>query len=336
MAGQNGHDELDLYDITLIGAGPTGLFGAFYAGLREMRTKIIETLPEVGGQLAVLYPEKFIYDVPGFPKILARDLVKDLREQMDQFRPTICLSEQVLNLEHTDGHMVLTTSKGKHYTKTLVICSGIGAFHPNKMDNPSINRFEGNGVFYHVPDKAIFRGKNLLIVGGGDSALDWALTFKDWARHVTLVHRRDVFRAHESSVAALFASPVEVKLFWEIKEVLGDKKIQKVVIVNNKTKEEQTIDVDAILLNLGFKADIGPIREWGLEVVNRSIVVSGAMETNIPGVYAAGDISDPKNSIQLNLIVTGFAQAAIAVNCAKNFIDPKERIFPGHSSEMKL
>jgi ferredoxin/flavodoxin---NADP+ reductase len=328
----DGVDGRDIYDVTIIGAGPTGLFGAFYAGMREMKTKIIDALPDPGGQLTALYPEKYIYDAPGFPKVLAKDLVKLLFEQASQWKPAICLDERVLMLQHAaDGTIRLTTAKGEHHTRTAVICGGVGAFAPNKLVAPGVNELEGAGVHYFVREKAAFKDKDLLIIGGGDSAVDWGLNLQDTARSITLIHRRDEFRAHESSVNELKASPVRILTPYEVRNVSGSGKIERVTIANNQTKEEETLDVDAVLVNIGFKADIGPIREWGLTLDKRGIVVNNRMETNLPGVYAAGDIA--AEEIKMNLIATGFGQAAMAVNVAKHFIDPKASIFPGHSSE---
>lgn len=334
--GPHSSKEMDVYDITIIGAGPTGLFGAFYAGLRDMKAKVIEALPEVGGQLLTLYPEKFIYDVPGYPKILAKDLVGQLLKQALQFNPTLCLNEWINSLRYLDGGIIeLESDKAVHHTRAVLICAGIGAFAPNKLAIPSAQKFEGRGVYYYTVDRSLLRGKRVLVIGGGDSSVDWALALKDWATKVTLIHRRAVFRAHESSVAELL-STVEVKLFHELKEVHGDDAIKGVTIFNNKTGEEVYLDVDVVLINIGFKADLGPMRGWGLEFENRTIRVNGRMETNLPGVYAVGDVAQPKDTIKLNLIATGLAQAAIAVNYAKNYVDPKAGIVPGHSSEKRL
>lgn len=368
LAAPAANSNSDIYDITVIGAGPTGLFAAFYAGLREMRVKIIEALPEIGGQLTTLYPEKWIFDVPGFPKILARDLVAQMLEQTLQYAPTICLNERVLKLEHVkdanglpaaeiervDADAItrmgaevakqpedqtekpllkLTTNKDVHLTRSVVICGGVGAFAPNKLQTvPSADEYEGRGVYYFVREKSTFKGKKLLIVGGGDSALDWVFNLYEDAEHVTLIHRRDGFRAHESSVKLLFTLPVAVKLFYELKEVLGDgEKVTGAIVFDNRTGEELTLDVDAVLLNLGFKADLGPIKEWGLPLEKRAIKVNSRMETGLAGVYAAGDIA--AEEIKLNLIAVGFSQAAVAVNMAKHYVDPSANIFPGHSSE---
>ncbi len=327
----------DVYDLTIIGAGPTGLFATFYAGLRQMKTKIVDALEEPGGQVAVLYPEKYIFDVPGYTKILAKDLVKNLVDQAFQYNPTVVFGERVTTLHRTDGIFELTTDKGtKHLSKAVLVAAGVGAFSPNKLEAKGASEYEGKGVYYFVKDRSVFRDKNLLIVGGGDSAVDWALNIKDIAKRITLVHRRDVFRAHEGSVIALRNSTVDVKLFYEVRSVSGDgTRLAKAVIFDNRTQAEETLDVDAILVNIGFRADLGPIKEWGLQIDGREIRVNGKMETNIPGVYVAGDIAGPLDGVKLNLIATGYAQAALAVNVAKAYVDPNSKIFPGHSSEMK-
>lgn len=323
---------MDVFDITIIGAGPTGLFGAFYAGLRDMKAKIIEALPEPGGQLTTLYPEKYVYDSPGYPKILAKDLVKVLVEQAYGYEPAVFLGERVKSLRYMNGgNIELETDKGLHQSRTVLISAGFGAFSPNRLGVPGEKQFDGKGVFYFVRDKDYFPGKRVLIVGGGDSAVDWALNLKDIAE-VTLIHRRDVFRAHERSVKELFSSNVSVKLFYELKELHGDGHVQAATILDNQTKELTRIPVDAVLLYIGYRAELGPIKDWGLELEGRSIVVNGRMETNLPRVYAAGDIITQPDAAKLNLIATGFSQAAIAVNLAKKSLDPTAPTFE-HSSE---
>ncbi|MCX6378567.1 MAG: NAD(P)/FAD-dependent oxidoreductase [Armatimonadetes bacterium] len=327
----------ELYDITIIGGGPVGLFGAFYAGLRQLKTKIIDSLPELGGQLNALYPEKYIFDMPGFPKVLARDLANQMIEQGTRFSPAICLDEKVLQLvTEEDGTFTLTTNIATHRTKTIVIATGAGAFSPTKLANESLDTFEGNGVYYFVKDKAKFQDKHLLIIGGGDSALDWAMNLEEVAGSITLIHRRDVFRAHEESVDWLLnRSQVNVRLWNELKEVRGDGKLEAATILHSKTKEEETLPVDAVLLNLGFKADIGPLREWGLELHgSKKVVVNHLMETSIEGVYAAGDIAHYDG--KLDLIATGVGEICLAVNRVKIRIDPKAKLFPGHSSNLSL
>jgi len=331
--------ERDVYDITIIGGGPTGLFASFYAGLRQMRTKLVDALEELGGQVAVLYPEKYIYDVGGFPKVTGKELVKGMIEQALKFNPTVVLGERIVSIRTIEGGLIqLDSANGKsHFSKTVLIAAGVGAFSPNRTEAPGSTVYEGNGVYYFLKDKNIMKAKKVLIVGGGDSAVDWALNLNQWSERITLIHRRDVFRAHEESVAELMRCGVEVKLFYELKEVIGDgQKITGALLYDNKNKIETRIDVDAILVNIGFRADLGPIKDWGLRIIGREIGATGRMETNIPGVFVAGDIATAEGTVKMNLIAVGFAQAAIAVNVAKNHIDPKARIFPGHSSEMKV
>lgn len=336
IASEQSADEL--YDVTIIGGGPVGLFGAFYAGLRQLKTKIIDSLPELGGQLNALYPEKYVYDMPGFPKVLARDLANQMIEQGTRFEPAVCLDEKVLHLSHeADETITLTTQRATHRTKTLIIATGAGAFSPTKLGNASLEAFESRGVFYFVKDKSQFQDKRLLIIGGGDSALDWAMNLEEYAEKITLIHRRDVFRAHEESVDWLLnRSQVDVKLWYELQEVTGNESaICAATLLNSKTKETETIEVDFVLLNLGFKADIGPLRDWGVELHgSKKVVVNQFMETNLPGVYAAGDIAHYPG--KLDLIATGVGEICLAVNCAKIKIDPKAKLFPGHSSNLSL
>ncbi|MCX8201024.1 MAG: NAD(P)/FAD-dependent oxidoreductase [Candidatus Caldarchaeum sp.] len=331
-------EPFDVYDITIIGAGPTGLFAAFYAaGMRGMKTKVIEALDTYGGQLTTLYPDKFIYDVAGFPKVLAKDLAKFLYEQATAYKPTILYSEKVLGLNRLDGGIIeLTTDKGVHFSKTVLIAAGHGAFTPRKLGNPSVERFENKGVYYTVRDRWAFKDKRVMIVGGGDSAVDWALNLMDITKETYLVHRRTEFRAHEGSVIELFHSPVKVLVPYEVKSAEGRDKIEKVTVFNNKTGEELTIEVDALILQLGHIVDVSLFKKWGLEMEGNFIKINGRCETNIPGVYAAGDIAHQPDSVKLALLVVGFGQAAIAVNVAKNYIDPKASYFPGHSSERRM
>ena len=321
----------EVYDVTLIGAGPVGLFGMFYAGVRDMKCKVIDVLPEIGGQLTALYPEKFIFDVMGFPRVLASDLVHNCKEQALQFGGTICLGERVDEVRRRDDHLFeLVTAKGIHRSRAVVITAGVGAFAPRKLAVPGIERFEESSVFYFVNDKSQFAGKRVLIVGGGDSAVDWALNLQDTAASITLVHRRDKFRAHEGTVQELLASPVKILLWHEVKELHGQDCLEAVTVFENRTKAETLIPCDVVLMTLGFQASLGPIKEWGLEIEGGSIVVNQFMETNLPGIYAAGDIATYPG--KLKLIATGAGEVTIAVCHAKHFIDPAVSIFPGHSS----
>ncbi|HEU4798821.1 MAG TPA: NAD(P)/FAD-dependent oxidoreductase, partial [bacterium] len=307
----------DLFDLTIIGAGPTGLFAAYYAGFRGLRTKLIDSQPDLGGQVTALYPDKFIYDVAGFPKILGKDLVRNLVDQAMQYHPAVHLDENVQAMNRQDGAITLRTNAGEHRTKVVLISAGIGAFTPKTYKRPELDQWIGKGLAFAVRSKDDYRGKRLLVVGGGDSALDWALGLVDYAKSITLIHRRDGFRAHEDSVKKLFASPITVKLFYELRALRGDDRVREAVVYNNKTQQEEILEVDAVLAFLGLVSNLGPIREWGLAIQDDSVVVSTKMETNLPGIYAAGDIAIYPG--KLKLIATGFGEAATAVNNAMTF-----------------
>lgn len=325
-------DKRDIYDITIVGGGPVGLYGLYYTSMRDMRAKVIDSLAQLGGQLMALYPEKYIYDVPGFPKVLAKDLVRNLIEQALQHRPAVCTGEKVSSLSRgEDGVWALVTDKGNvHSSRTVLIAAGIGAFVPKKLDVPKLDELEGRGVHYFVHDLQAFRDKTVLIVGGGDSAVDWALNLESVARKVVLIHRREKFRAHERSVDDLQGSQVIVKLFHELKAVQGDEHVTGVTIFDNRSDVEEELAVDALLMNIGFLANLGPIKDWGLELAKNCIAVNARMETNLSGVYAAGDIGAHPG--HLKLISVGAAEAAVAVNNAKHFLDPAAGVEPGHSS----
>lgn len=327
----NGPDEI--YDITVIGGGPAGLYGLYYAGLRGMKAKVIESLPQLGGQPAALYPEKYIYDVAGFPRVLGKDLAANLEEQALRHNPTVCLGERVASMQREDGLIVLATDKGRHLTRTVLIAAGAGAFAPRKVAVPRLEEMEGRGVYYFVRDREAFRGKAVMIVGGGDSAVDWALALQDIAARVILVHRRDGFRAHEQAVREVYASGrVEVLVYHEVKALAGEERVEGVTVFDNRSGEERAYDVDTLLLNIGFLSDLGPIRSWGLDFARNAISVSASMATNLPGVYAAGDIASHPG--HLKLISVGAAEAAVAVNNAKHFLDPEAAVEPGHSTHL--
>ncbi|HRY28620.1 MAG TPA: NAD(P)/FAD-dependent oxidoreductase [Elusimicrobiota bacterium] len=324
----------DVYDVTIIGGGPVGLYAAYYAGFRALRVKIIDSLAELGGQVTALYPEKMIRDVAGFPGILGKDLVRNLAEQAFQYKPVIGLSEQVQELTVTgDKEIRLLTDKGEHFTRVVLITAGIGMFTPRKLPLPEADRFEGKGLFYWVKHLEEFRGKRILVVGGGDSAVDWVLGLLSVAKEITLVHRRDVFRAHEDSVRKMMDSSARIKTFHEVKSILGRDAITGAVIFNNKTGQEETVSVDTVVACLGFLATLGPLETWGLELDGRSVKVNFRMETNRPGIYAAGDMASYPGKVKL--IATGFGEAATAVNNAAAYINPKSTVFPGHSTEKK-
>jgi thioredoxin reductase (NADPH) len=329
------NDASSPVDVAIIGGGPTGLFAAFYAGLRGMSIKIIDSLEVLGGQLTTLYPEKYIYDVGGFPKILAKDLARDLARQAEQYKPTVCLGERVDSLQRDEVRNLfkLQTQKTVHHAKTMVIAAGVGAFEPKTLPMPEAVRFTGKGLHYFVTQLEPFREKKVLIVGGGDSAVDWANTLTPIAGSVTLIHRRDQFRAHEESVALMRRGPTKIMTFHELRTVGGEEVVQHAVIFDNRSNEDKKVEIDALLVNIGFHSALGPIADWGLEIEDGCIKVDSTMQTNIPGIFAAGDIATFRG--KLKLIATGFGEACTAVNFAKHYIDPKAHIFPGHSSNMK-
>jgi len=325
----------DVVDLAIIGAGPTGLFASFYAGLRQMSVKLIDSLEILGGQLTTLYPEKYIYDVAGFPRVLAKDLSNSLAEQGLQYHPTVCLGEQVQTLKRNEPTTpwLLRTNKATHRAKTIVIAAGVGAFQAKTLPQANAQSYEGKGLHYFVKELQGFNGKRVLIVGGGDSAVDWANMLAPIAGQLTLIHRRDQFRAHEDSVEKMKQTSTRIKTFFELKSLSGDGKLESATIYDNRTQAEETLDLDAVLVNIGFVNSLGPIKDWGLEIEGGSIKVDSMMQTTQPGIFAAGDICTYPG--KLKLIATGFGEAAIAVNYAKHYIDPAAHIFPGHSSAMK-
>jgi thioredoxin reductase len=333
MTSQPLGDELT--DIIIIGGGPTGMFAAFYCGMRQASVTLIESMPQLGGQLAALYPEKYIYDVAGFPKVTAQELVNNLNQQLKLFKPNLRLEEKVVSvIKEDERHFIVKTDQGEYHSKAVIITAGVGAFEPRRLEVSGAERFEKTNLHYFVNDLNVFKGKKVLINGGGDSAVDWALMLEPIAEQVTLIHRRDKFRAHEHSVENLKASNVNVVTPSEIIELHGENTIHKVTLSNIKTNETQEIEVDDVIINFGFISSLGPIAEWGISIDSNSIVVDSRMETNIPGIFAAGDVTTYLG--KLKLIAVGFGEAPTAVNNAKVYIDPEARLSPGHSSNMKL
>ncbi|WEG13738.1 NAD(P)/FAD-dependent oxidoreductase [Pullulanibacillus sp. KACC 23026] len=327
--------EKELFDVTIIGGGPTGLFTAFYGGLRQMKTKIIESMPQLGGQLSALYPEKLIYDVAGFPKIKAQELVNQLKEQALQFDPTVILDQTIMELKkNEDGTITLVSDSGEaHHTRTVILTAGVGAFQPRRLDVDKADYYEGKNLHYFVDDLSVFKGQKVLLSGGGDSAVDWANMLEPIAEKVYLVHRRDKFRAHEHSVTQLRNSSVAIKTPSVVAEFIGDDvRVHKVALTDPKGENREELDVDAVIVNHGFISSLGPIKDWGLEIEKNSILVNTKMETNIEGVYAAGDVVTYPGKV--NLIATGFGEGPTAINNAKAYMDPKARTQPMHSTSM--
>ncbi len=317
-------------DLAIIGAGPAGLYAAYYAGFRGMTSAVLDSLPEPGGQIAAMYPEKPIYDVAGFPAVKGRDLVAGLVEQASRFEPTYVLDERAQTLTRDAEMIAIETESGTVIrARALIISGGIGTFTPRPL--PAGDEWLGRGLAFFVPSLDAYADQDVIVVGGGDSACDWALSLEGIATTVTLVHRRAKFRAHAHTVEQLHASSVEVITDAEVTSLFGSGRVDRAEIT---AKDGTTAmrPAHAVIAALGFTANLGPIREWGVEIVgNRYISVDTTMATNLPGVYAAGDITDYPGKVRL--ISVGFGEAALAVNNAVVRLNPDEQLFPGHSSD---
>ncbi|NUT38015.1 MAG: NAD(P)/FAD-dependent oxidoreductase [Hamadaea sp.] len=315
-------------DVAIIGAGPTGLFAAYYAGFRGLSTVVVDALPEPGGQITAMYPEKLIFDVAGFPAVRGRDLVHSLVEQANTFSPAYRLGVVAAGLAYGDDERpMLSLSDGEDYRcGSIIITGGLGSFKPRPL--PAADHFTGEGLVYFVPRLADLAGKDVVIVGGGDSAFDWALALAEIAASVTIVHRRDKFRAHAATVDRVRALPVDILVNSQVTKIIGNGAVEAVEITaadGTRTRPAQTV-----VAALGFTADLGPLGTWGLTLDKRHILVDSTMATNLPRVFAAGDIVEYAGKVRL--IATGFGEAATAVNNAAIVIDPGAHLFPGHSS----
>jgi ferredoxin/flavodoxin---NADP+ reductase len=329
----------DLVDVTIIGGGPTGLFARFYAGMRGVSAQIIDALPQLGGQLTALYPEKYIFDVGGYTKVLAKDLVHDLVAQSAQFGAGEFLNQCVAGLEEEDGHFVLVTDQGRFPTRTLVIAAGIGAFSPRRLPQPVAAPWYGRGISDVVTDPSELEGKRVVIIGGGDTAFDWAHQLHGRASRVSLVHRSDRYRAHAATIAEVQRQVSEGRSdlwpFHELHDVRSEgDRLTGVVLRETKSKETREVACDVVLPMLGYISDLGTLASWGLKVTNDEIEVNSQMETGRPGIYAAGDVTTYPG--KLKLIATGFAEGATAINQAVHWIYPERKVAPGHSSNMAI
>jgi thioredoxin reductase len=330
-------DDFDeVRDLTIIGAGPVGLSAAFWAGMREANSRIIDSLPELGGQLTTLYPEKWIFDVPGHPRVLAKDLVEKMREQtLEQFDVPVHLDTTAERISWEDDAVVLHTTRGDLRSRTVIIAGGHGAFEPKKLPGYDMAPWEGKGAHYLVSEKSDFAGKKVLIVGGGDSACDWVVNLLDVAERVSLVHRREGFRAHEATVAQVMNAhergDIDLHIPFQIRDIEGNGRIERVTLFHSEDEaNEVELEIDAVLLQLGFKTALGPLKEWGLEVEKGALVVDPLMKTNLDRVWACGDITTFDG--KLKLIATGFGEAAIAVAQAVHHIRPEMKIQPKYST----
>ncbi len=316
-------------DIAIVGAGPTGLYAAYYAGFRGLSTAVIDALPEPGGQVTAMYPEKMIYDVAGFPAIRGRDLVANLVEQAAPYHPEYLLGVQAGALSYVDGKPAIALSDGTSvHCGAIIVTGGLGSFTARPL--PAANGFAGAGLLYFVPRLDDLAGHNVVIVGGGDSAFDWAMSLQPIAKSVTLVHRREKFRAHAGTVARVRDMPVEIVVNAEVNKIIGDDRVTGVEI-QVRGEPPRELPCDSVVAALGFTADLGPLAEWGLELERRHILVDTHMATNRSRIFAAGDIAEYPGKVRL--IAVGFGEAATAANNAAIVIDPSAHLFPGHSSD---
>jgi ferredoxin/flavodoxin---NADP+ reductase len=327
--------DSEIRDLTVIGAGPVGLCTAFWAGMREATSRVVDSLPEIGGQLTTLYPEKWIFDVPGHPRVLARELVEQLRVQaLEQFDVPLHLETTAERISWEDDLVVLHTDRGDLRSRAVIVSGGHGAFEPKRLPGYDMTPWEGRGVHYLVGEKEAFAGKKVMIVGGGDSACDWVVNLLDVAERITLVHRREGFRAHELTVAQVMNAAergeIDVRVPYQIRDVAGNGSVERVTLIHSEDEVEEEIGCDAILLQLGFKTALGPLKEWGFEIEKGAIVVDGLMRTSLPQVWACGDITTFDG--KLKLIATGFAESAIAVAQAIHSFRPDMRIQPKYST----
>lgn len=336
MSADNDRSGTVSVDLLIVGAGPTGLFAAYYAGFRGMSVAVLDSLPEPGGQINAMYPEKEIYDVAGFPAVRGRDLVDRLLAQAEPFDVTYLLGHRAEVLErHRGGDgapetFAVTTDRGRRIEAAAVLVTGgIGTFTPRPL--PAAAEYEGNGLAYFVRRLDDYAGHDVVIVGGGDSAFDWAQALHPVAKSVTLVHRRDRFRAHPSTVTAVQATDVRLLTSAQVSQVSGNGSIQSVEITDGD-KQVSTVACQKIIAALGFTASLGSLLQWGIDIENRRhIPVDTAMRTSVPGIFAAGDINDYHGKVRL--IAVGFGEAATAVNNAAHHIDPESPVFPGHSTD---
>jgi ferredoxin/flavodoxin---NADP+ reductase len=323
------HPTAESVDVLIVGAGPVGLFGAYYAGVRTLSVAVLDSLEEPGGQITAMYPEKAIFDVAGFPAVRGRELVDQLVRQAAPFEPSYLLGHQAVGLERGDGTFAVTTSVGQRIEcRAIVITGGIGTFTPRPL--PVGQEYLGRGLVHFVPDPAAYTGQHVVVVGGGDSAVDWALLLEPIAKSVTLIHRRAQFRAHPHSVEVLKESTVGMLTDAQIVAVVGDPHVTEVTV--DVAGESRQLPCDRLVAALGFTANLGPLLEWGIEIRGkRHIAVDTKGATSVPGVYAAGDIVDYDGKVRL--IATGFGEVATAVNNAAAYLNPSVSAFPGHLSD---
>jgi ferredoxin/flavodoxin---NADP+ reductase len=318
-------------DILLVGAGPTGLYGAYCAGFRGLRTVVVDGLPQPGGQISALYPEKEILDVAGLPRVRGRDFVAALLGQAGRYGPEYLLGRQAVALGRDDeGRPEVILSDGQVVRAgAVILTAGIGTFTPRKL--PAGEEYLGRGLSYFVTDPNAHTGQNVLVVGGGDSAVDWALALEPIAKSVTLVHRRSAFRAHAANVTAVTEGGTQIVTDAEVEALTGEAGLRLAHVRVRGEEVPRVFEVDSVIAALGFVSNLGPLADWGLRLRGRSILVDSRMRTSLDRVYAAGDVTEYEGKVRLMSV--GFGEVATAVNNAAVALDPELSLFPGHSTE---
>ncbi len=329
---------MEVKDVVIIGAGPVGLFGATMASLHGLSATVIESLPELGGQLYALYPEKPIYDVAGFHGITGKDLALRLIDQAQHFSPTFVVGQAVESIRPVEIEDELlydvVTATATHRSRAVLVTVGIGAFIPRKLPAEGADHFEGNGVYYLMPPLDHFHDRKVLVVGGGDTALDWTLAIAPKARRLTLIHRRVQFRGQEASIQQIEETPnIDVKAPYALLRVEGESQVERVVVKNIGSGEEEVWPMDDVVGGLGFLPSLGPAKTWGLHIEGNTIIVDPhSMATTLPGIYACGDVAQYPGKVKL--IATGFGEIGIAIAQIRTYIDPSKHGLP-HSTNLK-
>ncbi|THF81722.1 NAD(P)/FAD-dependent oxidoreductase [Cohnella fermenti] len=332
-------EQLELYDVTIVGGGPAGMYTAFYSGMRDLKTKLIDANEQLGGRI-LIYPEKMIWDVGGLTPTLGSRLIEQLKQQAMTFDPTVVLGQQVVNLERqADGTILLTSANGeRHWTKTVVLAIGYGVLEHAKLEIEGSDRFEVTNLHYTVQELEVFRDKRVLISGGGDAAVDWANALEPIAKSLTVVHRRDKFGGHERNVVKMKQSSARVLTPYAIQSLHSSSgaDIDQVTISHVESGESERLDIDAVVVSHGLRYNFGPVKEWGLDMTDWNVKVGSDLQTNLPGVFAAGDFVDHGGKVRL--IAGTFTDAVLALNGAKLFIEPeaeKVAYVSSHNSKFK-
>lgn len=322
------------YDITVIGGGPVGIYASFYAAMQGLEVALLDSLEQLGGQLTAIYPEKYIYDLPGHPKIQASQMIDQLKIQMEQYKEKINIQTSTTVTDVTkqqDSTFKITSQNSTFNSRSVLITAGNGAFNPRKLEVESTGVVN---IHYFITDMMQFRDKDVVIFGGGDSAVDWALMLNGLARNVSLVHRRETFRAHEGTIDKLNDSKVQIYKPYKVSELVGFQGcVNEVRLVHLETNEVLSLPVDEIVVLFGFVSSLGPIKDWGLELRKSALTVDSTDQTNIPGIFAAGDAATFDGKIKM--ITTGFGEAIVAVNAAKAYAFPNEAQAHRHSSHIR-